>query len=92
MKLNTKNFGLGVAIVVAFLWSFYSFSNLFLDIVIITLVDGTIYGNLSDFKWADFADQYLAQVIGITLITGILGWLVAEIYNELEDLFSLRLK
>ena len=88
MRINTKHFGLSVAIVAALLWSFYSFGNLCLDIVIITYVNG----NLSNFNWGDYANRYLAQIIVITLITGILGWLTTKIYNDLEDIFSLKLK
>ncbi len=92
MKINSKNFGLSVAITAAFLWSFYSVGNLCLDIVFITFIEGTIYGNLSNFNWAIYANNYLILMIGITLVTGVLGWLIAEIYNELEGLLSIKLK
>jgi hypothetical protein len=92
MKINAKNFGSSVAIVVAFLWSLYSFVSLCLDFVIYKLTDGGTYENLNGFSWADHGKQYLVQVIIIILVTGILGWLVAEIYNDLEDYFSLKMK
>ncbi len=92
MEIHSKSFGLTVAFVAAWLWSFYSLGSLILDIVIITLIDGTIYSNLSNLSWANHSNEYLAQVILIASITGMLGWLVAEIYNDINQMFSLKLK
>ncbi len=88
MNINSKQFGLSVAVAAAFLWSFYSLENLVSDILVFVMVDET----LINFNWADQANDYLGQMILITFVTGTLGWLVAEIYNDFNDMFSLKLK
>lgn len=92
MNINARSFGFAVAITAAFLWSFYSLGNLALDVLVVAVVDGVNQTNISDFNWAERANTYLAQVSFITIATGILGWVVAEIYNDFNGMFSLKLK
>lgn len=92
MQINSKIFGVAVAVTAGFLWSFFSLGSFLLDILVITLLTETNVQDLSSLGWANYANKYLALLVIITLAAGTLGWMIAEIYNDLTGMFRLKLK
>lgn len=92
MKLNSRSFGLALAIAVAFVWSIYCIGILILTLLSIFLTDSTNYTNSGNFDLMSYVSKYLSLLITVIPISGLFGWLVAEIYNDLSDIFDIRLK
>lgn len=84
MKIKPKYLALSFAIISALFWSFYK-------LYAFLAINGN-YTNLSGFNWFDYSNKFLLELSVVILSTGGLGWLVAEVYNDLEQFFKIRLK
>lgn len=92
MKINSKYLGLAVAITAVFLWSVYTLSCVLLTFLTIALIDGADYPNIGNFNWTGHLNKYVAQLVIVIFTTGTLGWAVGKIYNDLNEMFSIKLK
>ncbi len=92
MCVNSKNLGLSIAITAAFLWSLYSFGVLILNLLGVAFSDMASSEAFHSFDWSGYLKNYLAQMFLIFGATGFVGWLVAEIYNDLNEIFDKTLE
>jgi hypothetical protein len=92
MKVRSTNLGISVAIAAALVWSFYCVGDIGFRFLMAFLFDGGNLFNGNNFNWTEYLNKYLGQLTLISFGSGLTGWLVGEIYNDLNEVFETGLK
>ena len=87
-KINTRSFGLSVALVVAIFWGFYSALALMRLIIEVYISGFYGYTNLSNYDWNPYLAEFFARLIVISLGAGAAAWMTASLYNLLTEVFQ----
>ena len=92
MKINPGLLSLSSAVIVAILWTVYSAAVFSLTILAINLSGETGYLNFSDFDWKHALIKFIGTLIVWSGIAGLTGWLIATFYNDLSEIYDVKLK
>ena len=92
MKINPGLLSLSSAVIVAVLWTIYSTAVFSLTIAAINLSGEMGYLNFSNFDWKHTFIQFIASLIVWSGSAGLTGWLIAAFYNDLSEIYDVKLK
>lgn len=92
MKLNPLLLSLSSAVTVAIFWTVYSAAVFSLTILAINLSGEMGYLNFSNFDWKHALIQFTGTLIVWSGIAGLTGWLIAAFYNDLSEIYDVKLK
>ncbi len=92
MKINPGLLSLSSAVIVAFLWTVYSASVFSLTILAINLSGEMGHLNFSDFDWKHALIQFTGTLIVWSGSAGLTGWLIAAFYNDLSEIYDVKLQ
>ena len=92
MKINPRLLCLSSAAVVAILWTIYSAAIFALTILAINLSGEMGYLNFSNFDWKHALIQFIVSLIVWSGSAGLTGWLIAAFYNDLSEIYDVKLK
>ncbi len=92
MKIIPLLLSLSSAVTVAILWTVYSAAVFSLTILAINLSGEMGYLNFSDFDWKHTFIQFSGTLIVWSGIAGLTCWLIAAFYNDLSEIYDVKLK
>lgn len=92
MKINPGLLSLSSAVIVAVLWTVYSAAVFTLTILAINLSGEMGYLNFSNFDWKHTFIQFIVSLIVWSGSAGLTGWLIATFYNDLSEIYDVKLK
>ena len=92
MKINPGLLSLSSAVIVAILWAIYSAAVFSLTILAINLSGEMGYLNFSNFDWKHALIQFIVSLIVWSGSAGLTGWLIAAFYNDLSEIYDVKLK
>lgn len=91
MNINPKSLGLAVVITAAVLWSIYRAGAFVLLVIEIYVSSHFGYIDLSNYDWKPEIADFVLYLLVISLGAGLMGWLIAGVYNFLNKIFAPRL-
>ena len=92
MKINPLLLSLSSAVTVAILWTVYSAAVFSLTIAAINLSGEMGYLNFSNFDWKHVLIQFIVSLVMWSGSAGLTGWLIAAFYNDLSEIYDVKLK
>ena len=92
MKINPLLLSLSSAVTVAILRTVYSAAVFSLTILAINLSGEMGYLNFSNFDWKHALIQFTGTLIVWSGGAGLTGWLIATFYNDLSEIYDVKLK
>lgn len=92
MKINSLLLSLSSAVTVAVLWTVYSAAAFSLTILAINFSGEMGYLDFSDFDWKHTFSLFSVSLILWSGSAGITGWMIATVYNDLSEIYGIKLK
>ena len=92
MKINPLLLSMSSAVTVAILWTVYSAAIFALTILAINLSGEMGYLNFSNLDWKHTFLQFIISMIMWSGSAGLTGWLIATFYNDLSEIYDVKLK
>lgn len=83
MKLQTTNFALACALAALILWIICSLFVMLIPMGMMSLSGHMMHGDFSTLQWQLGMHGFFFGLIAWTITAGVLGWLIAAIYNKL---------
>jgi hypothetical protein len=91
-RISSRNFGLCIAVGAALFWGVYSAGVLLQRIVEVYLGGFYGYTDLNNYEWKPELTDFFAGLLACGLAAGLSGWLIASVYNLLNDVLEPKLR
>ena len=92
LKINSQSLGLSFGFTAAFFWGVYSTGVLLLLIIEVYISGFYGYTDLSNYDWKPELAEFFLFLFAISFGAGLMGWLIAALYNFLNGIFEPKLR
>lgn len=83
MELNANKFGFSMAVSASLVWIICSALVILAPATLLSLSSHMVHMDIRSLGWSITYSGFLSGLVGWGVVSGVLGWLMAKIYNQI---------